>query len=174
MFKLHPEYPREFSNTYITTAENLFDAANVADIIEARELTIFDGATTITRARISTHEPGDSVYTVRTYNDAGTSGVTSPGEPLFNTCRIDVNVTGSGRPSRFHYRNIHENEHTGRALEGTFVSLMTAWFNGLLADVLAVDKHLVQGDGDELTDATCYPFVVQRSKSRRRRKIIVP
>lgn len=174
MFKTHPEYPRPFSNTYRGTAENLFAAGILADAIKDRELTIFDSATTITYARISTATKGDTVFSNRTYNEAGTSGVSSPGEPLYVTCRIDVNVTGSGRPSRFHYRNIHENEHTGRALEGAFVSLMTAWFNGLLDDVLALDSTLVQEDGDVLTDATCFPFAVQRSKSRRRRKVVAP
>src|SRR3569832_123296 len=141
MIKTHPEYPRPFSNTFRCTADDLTGAAVIADAIEAREKEIFDAATTLTYARISTATVGDTVFSNRTYNEAGASGVTSAGEPLFNTCRIDVNVSGSGRPSRFHYRNIHENEHTGRALEGVFVSLMTAWVNGLLADVAALDSQ---------------------------------
>src|SRR4029453_218940 len=170
LFKTHPEYPRPFSNTYRTNATDLTTAGDVADAIEEEELAIFDSATTFTYARVSTATPGDDVFLNRLYNHSGASGVTSPGEPLFNTCRIDFNVSGSGRPSRFHYRNIHEVEHTGRALETAFITIMNDFAIALLDAVAGAGGELVQEDGDVLLNGTCFPLVVQRSKSRRRRK----
>lgn len=174
MFKTHPESNRPFSNTYRVTAADLVEAASGGDIISVFEQTMFDAATTIQYARVSTAAAGDDSYLTRVYGDSGSSGVTSQGEPLFNTFRVDVNVAGLGRPSRFHYRNVHEVEHTGREVDSTRRSEITALFNGLIADLGENGTPLVQEDGDVLSSANTYPFVTQRSLHRRRRKKVAP
>src|SRR3569832_1191295 len=97
MFKTHPEYPRPFSNTYRCTADALTGAAVIADAIEAREKEIFDAATTLSNARISTATVGDTVFSNLTYFVAGACVKTTASVPLFKSCRIYVNVSGSGR-----------------------------------------------------------------------------
>lgn len=169
VFKTHPLSGRPFSNTYIVSATDIATAMVGSDDIVDNERTIFDDSTLFTYVRISTHAAGDNVFSTRVYNQNGTN-VTGTPLALFNTIRVDVDTTDLGRPSRFHYRTLHENEVSGLNIDPAVLSAVADMWAAMMTALSSDGCTLVQGDGSVLDTVHVHPLVVQRSLHRKRRK----
>lgn len=174
LFKTSPLSNRQWSNTYQISASDLTDAATAVTILGTFEAARHSAETLVTYARVSTKAVGDHSYTTVPLNLAGTSGLTSPPVPLFNTIRIDVIGLGFGAPSRMHYRTLREDDITGNVIDATRVSTFVTAFNTLIADLSANGTPAQQDDGDPWDHASCDGFVHQRSLHRKRRKPVTP
>jgi hypothetical protein len=174
IFKLHPESPREFSNTYIVEADDFAVATVAAEIIRDAEKDIYDNSTLLTRARISTTAEDGSMFNTFPINENGNSAPSGTGIPLFNTLRMDIDTVGFGRPTKMHYRILSEGVIVGSTIDSTFATAKEAVVNQLIADLATNASPWVQADGNALVLAAAYPKVTQRSLHRRRRKPVTP
>lgn len=174
VFKTHPESPRPFSNTYCVDASDMTEAAGAVPLIRDMELAMFDNATFLTYARVSTLQEDFHNFTTVPINTAATSSPSGTGLPLFNTLRIDINTTGFGSPTRMRYRNLTEGVIVGTAVDSTFRAAKEALVNDLITDLGANGTPWTQRDGDTLTVATAFNKVAERQLHRRRRKAVTP
>jgi hypothetical protein len=171
-FKEHPFKPgRSMSNSYHVNCADMTVALTGVSSLVAYERLIHDGNFLVTYVRVSTAVEGDDVFSTVPVNLAGTRSASGDTMPLFNTIRLDVPTFEGGRPSRWHYRGLHEPEVADLVISsGTRLVFTDAW-NDLWADLDALSINLVQLDGQTLNNlATCAVNVKQRSMSRRRRK----
>jgi len=174
IFKTHPFISgRTFSNTYIVPAISLAVAADAADPLVEFEKEIFDPNFTITYVRMSSLVEGDNEFTNKTYNEAGVSARSGETLPLFNTIRLDVNAT-SGRPSRWHFRGLHEGEVSENLVSGSTRALYEDAWAALNTALGGLTLSLQQPDGNALADvATAALEVKMRKLHRRRRKATI-
>ena len=172
MFKEHPFKPgRTLSNTYHVSTGDLALAVTAVPAFAEYEIEIHDANFTITYARVSTLAVGDDSFATVVINEPGIRSASGDTMPLFNTLRLDVNTVSGGRPSRWHYRGIHETEVSELLIaSGTRLVFTDAW-NALVTAIDLLDVTICQPDAQDLSDtATAAPQVKQRSLSRRRRK----
>lgn len=173
IFKTHPfRLGRTMSNTYTLLAASLADAAAGVDVLKEYELEIHDGNFTITYARLSSALVGDNEYTTIVYNTPGVRSISSDSLPLFNTMRLDVNAT-TGRPSRWHYRGLHESEVENNQVLAATRLVLTDAFEAMQTAMAALTPavSLCQSDGTDLAaTGTCPPPVFDKKLTRRRRK----
>jgi len=171
MFKEHPFMPgRAFSNSYIVAADTIAAAAAAVTPALTYEKKIFDGNFTITYARVSSLAPNDNVFTTVTLNEPGIRATSGETTPLFNTVRLDVNST-TGRPSRWHYRGLHEGEMANNQVDPGMRALVEAAWGDFVVDLTAAGFAPHQPDGELLADfGTCAIEVKDRKLHRRRKK----
>lgn len=170
IFKTHPETPRPFSNTYVVDASDMTEARGAVPFIRDMELDMFDNATFLTYARVSTLAPDFHNFSTVPINTAASSSPSGTGLPLFNTLRIDITTTGFGSPTRMRYRNLTEGVIVGTEVDSTFRAAKEALVNTLITDLSTNGTPWVQPDGDPLAVATAYNKVAERQLHRRRRK----
>jgi hypothetical protein len=172
VFKTHPFRPgRQNSNSYTLLAANMADAAAGVDVLKEYELELHDPNFTITYARLSTDIKGDDDYTTIVYNAPGVRVASGESLPLFNTMRLDVNAA-SGRPSRWHYRGLHEGEVSNNEVSSATRLVLTDAFEAMQTAMAALSPavSLVQSDHTDLAAVGSSPPPVFNRKLTRRRK----
>jgi len=174
VFKTHPFIPgRAFSNTYTIPGATLAAVLDAADSLVEYEREIHDPNFTITYVRISSQVEGDDDFATRTYNLAGVSSRSGDTLPLFNTLRLDVNAT-TGRPSRWHYRGLHEGEVANNEVALSTRELYQDAYAALRTALNVGEFVLVQPDGNGLaSEGTAALQVKLRKLHRRRRKAVI-
>lgn len=173
VFKTHPFIPgRQFSNSYTLQASSMADAVPGVDVLKEYEQELHDPNFTITYARLSTATEGDNVYTTIVYNVPGVRTASGESLPLFNTMRLDVNAA-TGRPSRWHYRGLHEGEVSNNEVSSATRLVLTDAYDAMRTAMAALSPGcgFVQSDGTSLdVVGSSPPPVFDRKLHRRRRK----
>lgn len=173
IFKQLTGSDREWSNTYLYEADDLATAVAGAEAIAGVEVGFHLDNVTITRALASDTDPSTDFFATTTLNLIGTAGTGADGDwlPLFNTFRVDFNVTGGGRPSRKYYRGpVRESDNDAGFVDLTRKTAIQASANALLAAANAAGGLLVDPDGQTLINAVAFDKVAMRQLHRKRKK----
>jgi hypothetical protein len=164
----------KWSNRYIIEASGLAAAVACHGPIVEGELSVHKSTVTITAIRISDLNPATDQFVVVPYNSAGLVTATADILPLFNTCRIDVEVEGFGRPSRKYYRlPLAEDEQDDGVLSSVTGTAVADMVTQMITDVDTAgggDGELVDPDGQSWISATHFTKVQMRQLHRRRRR----
>lgn len=168
---------REWCNTYRILADDLETASEAASTsILAQEQAIHLSNVSFTRVRTSDVDPETDVFVVVPVSVNGTRAAAEVAGylPLFNTARVDIGVTGGGRPSRKYYR-LPFNE--GDQFDGQIVSTLRDDINdavaAMIANAASVGGVLIDPDSQVWATPNCFPLVQMRQLHRKRRKAVV-
>lgn len=172
-FKRLDANDREWSNTYLIEADDLAAAVDAAAPLIGREQNVHADNVTILRQRISDTLPDTDVFTIVTAGVPGQAYVAADFQqlPLYNTVRVDIDVSGGGRPSRKYFRApVGEQWNINGNLDTSVLTLFNDEVNGMIADVSASGGMLVDPDGQAWQTAHCQLAVQMRQLHRKRRK----
>lgn len=167
-------YGEKWSNTYTLEASALAACLPLVDPVVDMEKSIHKEGVEFTYARVSDMVAGNDNFFTKPINDFGDVTATAPILPLFNTCRVDIDVEGFGRPSRKYYRlPLAEDEVANALIGGTTLSGVEAAVTGAITAVDTAgggDGELVDPDGQSWIVATAQQKIQMRQLHRRRRR----
>jgi hypothetical protein len=146
------------------------NGAAAADIIQA-EQAVHYSPILITKARLDDGVEDTDVYANILINEFGARAIgSSQLLPLFNCLRVDF-AAGGGSPSRKYLRG---------CLSEADVNFMTidpdgvVGLQGLYGTPVAAVANFVDVDGEDITQATTFPFVQMRQLRRGSKKKTTP
>lgn len=167
-------YGEKWSNTYTLEASGLAACLPLVDPVFQMEKSIHKSGVAFTYARVSDHVAGNDAFFVVPLNDFGAVTATASILPLFNTCRVDIDVEGFGRPSRKYYRlPLAEDEQAAGLIGGVTLSGIEAAVTGAITAVDSAgggDGELSDPDGQAWVVATAVQKVQMRQLHRKRKR----
>lgn len=95
--------------------------------------------------------------------------------PLFNTIKVNVSVTGFGRPDYKFVRGwLQEVSVTDGQIESAAIAVFQGIFEDLITDSTASAVDICDADGNTWTTPAIQPSVQMRQLHRRRKKVVTP
>lgn len=173
IFKRIGSQGKEWSNIYHIRETDVFNAASFVPTISGAEIGVHKNNVYFIRARISSEEEGDNVYTTVPINLFGAVPIAAQQLPIWDVARVDFVVPG-GRPSYKYLRlPLGELDQADAVLSsGLIGDLQTNYINPLLGLVPAtpLETGLVDEDGNAFADAFVFQNVQMRQTYRRKTK----
>jgi len=164
-----------WTNRYFVSAPDLNAAITAATIIRDHEILIHKNQVTISSVRTSDTDPNTDVFNVAPLANLGTAGNIADMIPLFNTVRVDLGVSGFGRPSRKYYRMpLDEADQSNGSLAAGIITLFNNTLTDLIGDLAANSTPLVDPDDQLITSASTRSPVQMRQLHRRKRRVSAP
>jgi len=164
---------RFWTNVFFVNALTLADASIAASTLIGPALADqMDGSFKVVKA-LTSHLADNSFESVPLNITGALSG--SAFLPLFNTIRMLISVTGSGRnDSKYLRGGVTEARQINAQLDSAVVTAMESTWNTLIADMTASGVDLVDNEGNAWQIATCQQAVQMRQLHRKRKKVVVP
>jgi hypothetical protein len=166
-----------WTNVYHLQAEDITSAAEIAgDVIVAYERSIHHTGVTFNRLRTSTLTPDDLIYISTPLTGGGDITPASHANALFDVIRIEIGVSGLGRPSAKYYRGcLQKDDWTGGgALTGTKIDFHQDALALMTANVASAGGLMVDPQGQEWASFACATFYGMRQLRRGTRRRTEP
>jgi hypothetical protein len=159
-----------WTNRYFTS-DPYTAAGDTIDALVAAHLPMLLNNCILTKVRVDDNVPDTDNFDTVGFNAAGTRTVGADHRyPLFNTVRVDFDVSGGGRPSRKYLR--------GALLEGdvNFTTLTSAIITpaNTFADAIVAIGTIVDPQGNAFLDGVVWPAPQMRQLRRGSKKKITP
>lgn len=159
-----------WTNRYFTT-DPVNAAGDTIDALVAAHLPMLLNSCLLTKARVDDNVENTDNFDTVSFNSTGTRTVGSDHMyPLFNTVRIDFDVSGGGRPSRKYLR--------GALLEGdvNFVTLASSIITpaNTFADAIVAIGTICDPQGNAFVDGVVWPAPQMRQLRRGSKKKPTP